>query len=93
MIARVTIFATRSVEEAVEWVRPRIDELRALDGVERFEVVTKEDPPRAGAVIFFSSREAWERYRDNRLPVLKEEIFNAWGEGHPVEEVFEVEDV
>lgn len=93
MIVRVTIFATRSVDESLDWVRPRIDDLRAVDGVERFEVVSKEEPPRAGAIIYFSSREAWERYRDERLPVLKEEIFNAWGEGHPVEEVFQVEDM
>lgn len=61
--------------------------------MERFEALTKEEPPRAGALIYFSSREAWERYRDERLPALKEEISNSWGEGHPVEEVFEVEDI
>lgn len=94
MIVRVTAYDTNSLDASRDWIRERVDDLRSLDGVERFEVVSQEDPDRAGAVIYFDSREAYERYRDQRLPALQDAIMStSWGEGHAFEHVFELEDV
>lgn len=94
MIVRVTAYDTSSLDAARDWIRERVNQLRNLDGVERFDVVSQEDPDRAGAVIYFESREAYERYREQRLPELQDSILgSSWGEGHAFEHVFELEEI
>lgn len=93
MIVRVTAYDTNSLDASRDWIRERVDDLRGLEGVERFEVVSQEDPDRAGAIIYFESRADYERYRDQRLPELQESIMSSsWSEGHAFELVFELED-
>lgn len=93
MILRFSVYAVRSVDEARDWIADAIDGLRAIEGVERVEIVTKEDPPRAGAIFFFQSREHLERYHEDRLPAIQEELMSSFAEEHVVEEVYEVEDM
>lgn len=93
MILRFSVYAVRSVDEARDWIDDSIDNLRSIDGVERVEIVTKEAPPRAGAIFYFRSRQALERYQENRLPSIQEELMNSFAEEHVVEEIYEVEDV
>lgn len=93
MILRFSVYAVRSVEEARDWISKTIDDLRGIEGVERVEIVTKEDPPRAGAIFYFGSREDLERYHETRLPAIQEELMSSFDEEHVVEEIYDVEDV
>lgn len=93
MIARVVAYGTKSLDASRDWVRQRADRLRSIPGVERFDIVTQEEPPRAGAIIYFASRDALERYREERLPELEDAIAKSWGTGRAFEYVFEVEDI
>lgn len=94
MIVRVVAYDTESLDASRQWGREHAEDLRALPGIERFDFVTQQDPPRAAAIIYFASREAYERYREERLPELQREIREtSWGEGLAFEHVFELEDI
>lgn len=94
MIVRVVAYGTASVDASVEWGRERAEDLRALPGVERFDFVSQKHPPRAGAIVYFTSREHYEAYREERLPELQREIeATSWAKGLAFEHVFELEDI
>lgn len=58
------------------------------------ETRTQEDPDRAGAVIYFDTRQEYERYRDQRLPELGGSILSSsWCQGHAFEHVYGLEDI
>lgn len=71
MIVRVVASGTESLDASREWGRERAEDLRALPGIERFDFVTQKDPPRAAAIIYYASREAYEHHASwTHLPDL-----------------------
>lgn len=92
MIARVVAYHTESLDASRAWIRERADMIRSVEGIVRFEVVSQRNPDLAGGIVYFDSREAWERYREKRLPGMQESIASAWGKGMAFEQVFEVEE-
>lgn len=94
MIVHIKTYEVDSLATSLAWIRERADQLRAFDGLERFEVITREHPPQGGSILYFDSREAHERYRSEVLPGLREEIEAAdWFEGRGTSAVYRVEDI
>lgn len=67
MIVRIVIYETEFRQAARDRVRKRAEDVHALPGVERFDVVSQQDPPRAGAIFYFTSRDHFEAHREERL--------------------------
>lgn len=94
MYVRVVAYDTSSIDEAVEWADERAERLRSLPGVRRFDFVTQENPDRAGAIVYFESREDHDRYVEERLPEIQESIrSSSWGGGLAYQHTFEVADI
>lgn len=94
MIVHIKTYDVESLGTSLDWIRERADQLRAIDGLERFEVITQDHPPQGGSILYFSSREAHERYRNEHLPGLEQEIeATDWFEGRGTNSVYRVEEI
>lgn len=66
MVVRVVTFDAASLDRFDEWVESRSAALECVVGLQRVEFVRRNDPPRAGVIMYFQSPEDLRQYQNSR---------------------------
>lgn len=96
MIVLIVTYGAESPEKAQAWLAERSDEVENVLGLRRVEFIRQDQPPRAGAIMYFESLQDLQQYRESRRSEhFRESIRAGWGdESEPVREaVYRVLDV
>lgn len=79
MIVRTVSYGAESVKAVKVWLRDRAVGVDEVVGLERVDFVSQDNPPRAGAIMYFESAEDLRQYRSSeRFEWLRESIEQSW---------------